>query len=81
LRFEKAKREERLQRFLREKEVLSKKIGGTKLAKLVAFDLKQAKEAIEERIESLEKEREDITSHRKVVEIIGDLQCPKDFQC
>ena len=26
-------------------------------------------------------EKEDVITHRKVVEIIGKLQCPKDFIC
>ena len=78
--FEKEKLEERIQSLLTEKEVLNKKIKKIKLEKLVV-DLKQEKEELDERIESLKKEKEDIRSHRKVVEIIGDLKCPKDFQC
>jgi len=50
----------------REKEVLNKNIRKTKQAKLVV-DLKQ--------------EKEDITSHLKAVESIGDVTCPKDFHC
>ena len=80
LSIEKEKLEERIQRLLREKEVLDKKLKKAKLEKLVV-DLMQEKEELTERIESLEKEKEDITSHRKAVEIVGDLKCPKDFQC
>jgi vacuolar-type H+-ATPase subunit I/STV1 len=80
LSLEKEKLEERIQSLLTEKEVLNKKIKKIKLEKLVV-DLKQEKEELDERIESLKKEKEDIRSHRKVVEIIGDLKCPKDFQC
>jgi len=80
LSFEKEKLEERIRSLLREKEVLNKKIKKIKPEKL-AVDLKQEKEELEERIESLKKEKEDVISHRKVVEMIGELKCPKDFQC
>ena len=80
LSFEKEKLEDRIQRLLREKEVLNRKIKETKLEK-IAVDLKQEMEELEERIESLEQEKEDVKTHQKVVEIIGDLKCPKDFQC
>jgi hypothetical protein len=77
---EREKLEERIQKLLREKEVLNKKIRKTKLEKLVV-GLKHEKEELEERIEILKKEKEDVTSHREVVEIIGELKCPKGFQC
>ena len=77
---ERKKIEERIQALLIEKEVLDRKIRETKLEKL-AVGLKHEKEELEERIESLQKEKEDVILHRKVVEIIGELQCPKDFLC
>ena len=80
LSFETEKLEERIQKLLREKELLNKKIRETKLEKMVV-NLKHEKEEIEERLESLKQEKEEVTSHREVVGIIGDLKCPKGFQC
>ena len=77
---EREKIEERIQAILIEKEVLVGKIRETKLEKLVV-GLKKEKEELEERIGSLKKEKEDVITHRKVVEIIGELQCPKGFLC
>ena len=77
---EREKIEGRIQALLIEEEVLVGKIRETKRENL-AVDLKKEREELEERIEGLKKEKEDITSHREVVEIIGDLKCPKDFQC
>lgn len=43
--------------------------------------LKQENEELEERIEKLEREREDVIRDMKVVKFIGELQCLKDYQC
>ena len=77
---EREKIEERIQALLIEKEVLAGKIRETRLEKLIV-GLKQEKEELEERIESLQKEKEDITSQREAVGIVGDLKCPRGFQC
>jgi hypothetical protein len=77
---EKEKLGERIQSLLREQEVLANKIRTIKLEKL-AVDLRQEKEELEERIEGLKKAQEDVISHLKIVEMIGELKCPKDFQC
>jgi len=80
LRSEKEKLEEKIEELLKEKEDIGKEIGGTKLEKLVV-GLNQEKEELKERIESLTREKEDIIRHLEIVGIIGELKCPKDFQC
>ena len=80
LRFEKKSLEERVERLLKEKEEVAEKIEKTKLDKIVV-DLRQENEELEERIEKLERERENIVRDMKIVEFMGELQCPKDYQC
>ena len=80
LRFEKVALEGRIERLLREKQEMSEKIKHIELEKLVG-SLRNEKEELEERIEKLEKEREDVVRDMKVVGFMGDLKCPKDFQC
>ena len=80
LRFEKVTLEEGIERLLREKQEMSEKIKHIELEKLVG-SLRNEKEELEERIETLEKEREDVVRDMKVVGFMGDLKCPKDFQC
>ena len=77
---EKEKIEEKIHILVREKDVLGQSIKKAKVKKLLA-GLKQEKEELEERIENLKKEKEDIVAHQQVVKIIGELQCPKGFQC
>ena len=80
LRFEKVTLEGRIERLLREKQEMNEKIKHIELEKLVG-GLRNEKEELEERIEKLEKEREDVVRDMKVVGFMGDLKCPKDFQC
>ena len=80
LSLEKNKLEERIEGLLREKEVLINKIKQIK-PEILAANLMQEREELEERIVSLKQEQEDVTTHRKIVEIIGELNCPKNFQC
>ena len=80
LRYEKEKLEEKIEQLLKEKEVISKEIQKTRLEKL-ADGLKQEKEELEERLEILAKENEDVINHLEIAGIIGELKCPKNFQC
>ena len=80
LRFEKEKLEERTERLLKEKEELSEKIEKIKLEEMVVA-LTQEKEELEERISMLERERKDVVRDLKIVSFMGELKCPKDFQC
>lgn len=80
LKFEKETLEGRIARLIKEKGEVTEKIKKIKLETMVV-DLNQEKEELEERIEKLEKEREDVVRDMKVVGFMGDLKCPKDFQC
>ena len=80
LKFEKETLEGRIARLIKEKGEVTEKIKKIKLETMVV-DLNQEKEELEERIEKLEREREDVVRDMKVVGFMGELKCPKDYQC
>ena len=80
LRYEKETLEGRIERLLKEKEAVSEKIKQVELEKMI-IGLKQEKEELQERIETLEREKEDVVRDMKIVEFMGKLKCPKNFQC
>ena len=80
LKFEKKTLEERIERILNEKNEVAEKIEKTKIEEMVV-DLKQENEELEERIARLEREREEVDRDMKVVGFMGELKCPKDYQC
>ncbi len=80
LKFEKKTLEERIERLLKEKEEVDRQIEKTKFDKMIVY-LKQEIEELEERIKNLEQERKTVIQDMKAVEFMGELKCPKDFQC
>jgi uncharacterized protein (UPF0335 family) len=80
LNLEKKRLEMRIKRLLKEKGTISERMENIKLEKIVD-DLQHEKVELEERIERLEKEKADVIQHIKVKEIIGELRCPKNYQC
>jgi len=80
LKFEKKALEKRIEKLLKEKEEVVQKIGEIKMEGMIV-DLKQENEELEERIVKLERERVDVVRDMKVVGFMGELKCPKDFQC
>ena len=80
LKFEKDTLEERIERLRKEKKEVVKKIDETKIDHMIV-DLQQGNEELEERITNLEKERETVVRDMKAVEFLGELKCPKDYQC
>jgi predicted RNase H-like nuclease (RuvC/YqgF family) len=80
LKFEKDTLEERIERLLKEKKEVSRQIEKTKFEKMIV-DLKQGIGELEERIKNLERERKTVIRDMQVVEFMGELKCPKDFQC
>ena len=80
LKFEKETLEARIERLLKEKKEVSQQIEKTKFEKMIVA-LKQEIGELEERIKNLERERKTVIRDMKVVEFMGELKCPKDFQC
>ena len=80
LKFEKETLEGRIARLIKEKGEVTEKIKKIKLETMVV-DLNQEKEELEERIEKLERETADVVRDMKVLGFMGELKCPKDYQC
>ena len=81
LKFEKETLEDKIEKLLKETKEVNAKIKQIELESLL-FDLKREKEELQERIENLKREKKDVVRDMKiVVGFMGDLKCPKDFQC
>jgi hypothetical protein len=80
LKFEKETLEKRIEMLLKEKREVTQHIERTTFEKIIV-GLKQEIEELEERIKNLEKERKTVIRDMKVVQFMGELKCPKDFQC